>query len=468
MSSIDAGLDSKQNSPKQSARAFDPSEPELLGGKNSRDPGRSAMRKATWHLIPLIAIGYGIAYMDRVNIGFAALRMNADLHFSNTVFGVGAGIFFLSYAACEIPSNLLLYRFGARRWLARIMLTWGLLAMSMMLVRTPLEFYSMRFLLGMAEAGFFPGVLFYLTQWFPANIRARTISRFYVSLPLSAVFMGAVAGALLNLQGKFGLRGWQWLFLVEGFPAVLLSVVFLKCLPDAPGQARWLSPEERSWIEAQLALEGTDVPGGHLAGVGPALKDIRVWLFGLTNMLMLGVNYAYTFSLPAIVQNLTSLNVAIVGYIISGMGLLGAFGMIFNAWLSDRSGRSYRHMIIPSVLEAVCLLIVAFTVNPWIAVPVLAVMYFAHNAIQGPLLALPTTFLKGKGAAAGLATINMVGILGGVIGPPLMGWARDLTGSYQSGLAVLALTMLAAAGVVALLRTLSGRRTLEIRVNVHP
>jgi ACS family tartrate transporter-like MFS transporter len=429
--------------------------------------GRSAMRKATWHLIPLIAAGYGIAYMDRLNIGFAALRMNADLHFSNTIFGVGAGIFFLSYAACEIPSNLLLYRFGARRWLARIMLTWGLLAMSMMFVRTPIQFYSMRFLLGMAEAGFFPGVLYYLTQWFPANLRARTISRFYVSLPLSAVFMGAVAGALLNLNGRLGLRGWQWLFLVEGLPAVLLSAVFLKFLPDTPSHARWLTQPERDWIETQLAAEGKDVPGGqatssHATGVAAALKDPRVWLFGLTNLLMLGVNYAYSFSLPAIVQNLTGFNVSMVGYIISGMGLLGAFGMLFNAWLSDRSGKAFRHMIVPSLLEAACLLIVAFTLNPWIAVPVLAAMYFSHNAIQGPLLALPTTFLKGKGAAAGLATINMVGILGGVIGPPLMGWARDLTGSYQSGLAVLALTMLAATGVVFTLRSMARWRMSSV------
>ena len=462
MSTIDAAIDPPQDSSDKTLPASGLLESSGFGGV-----GRSAMRKATWHLIPLIAAGYGVAYMDRVNIGFAALRMNADLHFSNTVFGIGAGIFFVSYSACEIPSNLLLYRFGARRWLARIMLTWGLLAMAMMFVRTPNEFYAMRFLLGMAEAGFFPGVLFYLTQWFPASIRARTISRFYVSLPLSAVFMGAVAGALLNLEGKLGLRGWQWLFVVEGLPAVLLSGIFLKCLPDTPQQAHWLTSDERLWIEAQLAAEGTDVPGGHLTGVGPALKDVRVWLFGLTNMLMLGVNYASTFSLPAIIQNLTSLNVAIVGYIVSGMGLLGAFGMIFNAWLSDRSGKAYRHMIVPSVLEAICLMAVAVTVKPWIAVPVLAVMYFAHNAIQGPLLALPTTFLKGKGAAAGLATVNMVGILGGVIGPPLMGWARDLTGSYQSGLAVLGLTMLAAAAVVALLRTLSRRRTLEIAGHVH-
>ena len=426
--------------------------------------GRSAMRKATWRLIPLIALGYGAAYMDRVNIGFAALQMNIDLHFSNTVFGVGAGIFFLSYAACEIPSNLLLYRFGARRWLARIMLTWGLLAMGMMFVRTPYQFYAMRFLLGMAEAGFFPGVLYYLTQWFPANLRARAISRFYVSLPLSAVFMGAVAGALLNLQGKLGLRGWQWLFLVEGMPALLLSVVFLKCLPDTPKDARWLSEPERIWIETQLASE--ESPGSHASGVGSALASIRVWLFGLTNLLMLGVNYGYTFTLPAIIKNLTALGNERVGYIVSGMGLLGAAGMIFNAWLSDRTGKAYLHMLVPSLLESLCLLVVALTLKPWIAVPVLALMYLAHNAIQGPLLALPTTFLKGKGAAAGLATINMVGILGGVIYPPLMGWIRDRTGDYQSGLGVLSLTMLAASAVVFLLRSMARRKMQETLVHV--
>ena len=423
---------------------------------SSKAIGRSAMRKATWRLIPLIALGYGAAYMDRVNIGFAALQMNIDLHFSNTVFGIGAGIFFLSYAACEIPSNLLLYRFGARRWLARIMLTWGLLAIGMMFVRTPYEFYAMRFLLGMAEAGFFPGVLYYLTQWFPANLRARAISRFYVSLPLSAVFMGAVAGALLNLQGRLGLRGWQWLFLVEGMPALLLSVVFLKCLPDTPRDARWLSEPERIWIETQLTSEET--PGSHASGVGSALASIRVWLFGLTNLLMLGVNYGYTFTLPAIIKNLTSLDNERVGYIVSGMGVLGAAGMIFNAWLSDRTGKAYLHMLVPSLLESLCLLVVALTLKPWIAVPVLALMYLAHNAIQGPLLALPTTFLKGKGAAAGLATINMVGILGGVIYPPLMGWIRDRTGDYQSGLGVLSLTMLAASAVVFLLRTIARKK----------
>ncbi len=433
---------------------------------NDAVTGKCAMRKATWRLIPMIGVGYGIAYMDRVNISFASLQMNRDLHFSNTVYGIGAGLFFLSYAACEIPSNLLLYRVGARRWLARIMVTWGLLAMAMLFVRTPWQFYGMRVLLGMAEAGFFPGVLFYLCQWFPAHMRARTISRFYVSLPLSSVVMGSVAGAILNLDGTFGLRGWQWLFLIEGFPAVLLSVVFLKYLPDGPNVAGWLTAPERIWIEAQLAAEGADTPGGlvsssHATGVAAALTDPRVWLFGIVNLLMLGVSYGYTFSAPAIVQNLTHFNNTRVGFIISAFGILGALGMLGNAWLSDRTGRRYLHIIAPALLDASCFVVVAIVLNPWIAIPALALMFLSHNAMQAPLLATPTTFLKGKGAAAGLATINMVGILGGVLFPPLMGWLRDRSGDYQTGLGILAVTMLVSAGVVFVLRTMARHKSRQ-------
>src|SRR5580704_17183115 len=213
--------------------------------------GTSAMRKATLRLIPLIALGYGAAYIDRVNISFASLQMNRDLHFSATVYGFGAGVFFLSYAACEVPSNLLLYRFGARRWLARIMVTWGIVAMAMVFVRTPNEFYVGRFALGVAEAGFFPGVIFYVAQWFPIELRARSISRFYVAWPLSVVVMGVLAGALMGLDGDLGFKGWQWLFAVEGLPAVILGIVFFFVLPDSPATARWLTGPERNAVLAR-------------------------------------------------------------------------------------------------------------------------------------------------------------------------------------------------------------------------
>src|ERR1700733_3717994 len=215
--------------------------------------GRSALRKASLRLLPLIGLGYGTAYMDRVNISFAALQMNRDLSFSATVYGFGAGLFFLSYAACEVPSNLLLCRLGARRWLARIMVSWGLVAMAMVFVRTPAQFYIARFILGVAEAGFFPGVIFYLTQWFPPEVRARSITRFYIAWPLSSAVMGALAGALMGLDGRLGLSGWQWLFAVEGLPAVILGVVFFFYLPDGPATARWLTEPERSAVLKRLA-----------------------------------------------------------------------------------------------------------------------------------------------------------------------------------------------------------------------
>src|SRR3984957_18046700 len=263
--------------------------------------------------------------MDRVNISFASLQMNRDLHFSASIYGFGAGLFFVSYAACEVPSNLLLYRVGARRWFARIMFTWGLLAMGMMFVKTPVQFYIMRFLLGMAEAGFFPGVIYYLSHWFPLHMRARAVSRFYSSLPLGSVVMGAIAGALLDLQGKAGLAGWQWLFLVEGLPAVALSIVFLLFLPVGPEHAKWLTAAERRWILDHLTPSGAF--DGHSGQVGRALRDPRVWQISIVFLCMLACSYAYTFSAPAILKVITGFNNRNLGFLISTMSLLGAPAM---------------------------------------------------------------------------------------------------------------------------------------------
>jgi ACS family tartrate transporter-like MFS transporter len=251
---------------------------------------RSALRKASLRLLPLLGIGYSVSYIDRANVSFAALQMNHDLHFSASMYGLGAGLFFIGYAACEVPSNLLLLRFGARRWIARIMFTWGLLAIAMLFVKTPVQFYTLRFLLGMAEAGFFPGVIYYVAQWFPAAERARAVSRFYVAIPLSGAVMGAIAGALLNLQGRLGLAGWQWLFLVEGLPAVLLGVVFLFLLPDGPQSARWLTGEECRWIVNTLRQEDAVHTARHGKSWMVVLRDIRFWYV------------ATFFSVPADVQ----------------------------------------------------------------------------------------------------------------------------------------------------------------------
>lgn len=418
--------------------------------------GRSAVRKAGWRLIPLIALGYGIAFMDRFNISFASLQMNRDLHFSATVYGLGAGLFFISYAACEIPSNLLLCRFGARRWLSRIMITWGLLAIAMMFVKTPLQFYIVRFLLGMAEAGFFPGVVFYLMQWFPPGMRARAISRFYISFPLSSVFMGAIAGALLNLQGRLGLAGWQWLFLVEGIPAVILSVIFLAYLPNSPADAAWLTADERGWLLDQIETDAAC--GGHTHNVGRALLDLRVWLIGLIFFCMLGANYAYGFSAPTILLKLTGFSITNVGFLIAGISLVAALGMILNAMHSDRTGERYWHVAIPFLIIGGGFLIAGISKAPWLAVPALAATVIANTSLQGPMLAIPPTFLKGKSMAGGIAAMNTIGMLGGFVGPYWMGIARDLTGNYQRGLLTLTVPALIAAAIMLWMRRTSQKQ----------
>jgi len=419
--------------------------------------GLTATRKAMWRLIPLIALGYGTAYIDRVNISFAALQMNLDLHFSGITYGLGAGLFFLSYAACEVPSNLLLCRFGARRWLSRIMFTWGIIAISMMFVRTPRQFYILRFLLGMAEAGFFPGVVYYLTQWFPPNMRARAISRFYVSLPLSSAVMGALAGALLNLQGRLGLAGWQWLFLVEGLPAITLSIAFFLLLPDDPTKAHWLTGPERSWLIDQIEQDACS--GGHRHNIGRALLDPRVLQISVVNLLMLCFSYAYIFSLPDILLRLTSFSVTNVGYLVSTMGLIGAAAMILNAQRSDRTGERHWHTAFPFLVITAAFLIGGLSTRPFLAVPAIAAVAIGYPALLGPFLAIPPTFLKGKSMAAGIAAINTLGMLGGFIGPYWMGYAKDLTGDYQRGLLTLTIPALLCALLILWMRRVALRGT---------
>jgi ACS family tartrate transporter-like MFS transporter len=415
--------------------------------------GASALRKASVRLIPLIAIAYGVAYTDRVNISFAALQMNRDLHFSASSYGLGAGLFFLSYAACEIPSNLLLYRFGARRWIARIMFTWGFLAMGMMFVKMPLEFYAVRFLLGMAEAGFFPGVVFYLSQWFPSNVRARTVSRFYVALPLSSVFMGGLAGALLNLQGRMGLAGWQWLFLAEGFPAVLLSVVFLVYLPNTPAEAKWLSAEERNWLIEQLRADNSSIGEQHAEGALRAILNPRVWQLGLYLLCIYIGFYAFSFSAPLLIQQVTGFSNTNVGFAIAIMGLLGALGLVLNGMHSDRAGERYWHIFVPCILIAAAFVVGGLTVAPLLAIPAYAIVFVAFNATAGPSWAIASSFLTGKSAAAGIATANTIAIVGGFLGPYWMGRAKDFTGNYQSGLLTLAIPAIAGAAIVLVMRS---------------
>ena len=414
------------------------------------DLGQATLKKISWRLLPLFTLGYGVAIMDRSNIGLAALQMNRDLHFSASVYGFGAGLFSIGYALCEIPSNLALYRFGARLWIARIMLTWGLLAMGMMIVKTPPQFYAVRFVLGMAEAGFFPGIMFYLLQWFPDNLRARAISRFYGASPLVAIANGLLAGPLMSLQGKFGLRGWQWLFLLEGLPAVLLSLVFLLRLPNTPDEARWLSSSERAWLKARLAADiRTDT---HLEDTWASLRDKRIWLLGLLSFCVLTCIFAYTFTAPTILQGVTRLSIASIGILTAINGLLSVLSLTINATHSDQTRERRWHIVIPLIIAAAAFLVSGSTRDPWWVVSAFAVAVTGLNATQGVIYAIPGSFLKGKSAAAGIAVVTTMGILGGFAGPAWIGWMRDATGSFQIGLMSLAIPCVTGVAITASLR----------------
>jgi MFS transporter, ACS family, tartrate transporter len=418
----------------------------------SADVGRGALRKATWRLLPLIGLGYGIAYMDRINISFAALQMNRDLQFSDTVYGLGGGLFFLSYALCEVPSNMMLMRFGARRWIARIMFTWGLLAVGMMFVRTPTQFYVMRFLLGAAEAGFFPGVVFYLMHWFPAHERGRAISRFYVALPISSIVMGSLAGMLLGLQGHMGMAGWQWLFLVEGLPAIALSVVILFALPDSPAEARWLTAAERDWIATNLAADDS-LPGVSVdVGVLRALVDPRVWALGVCGMCILGAAYAFSLSAPMVLQGVTHLDATGIGFLIAGVAVLGAISMIAAGWYSDRRRERHGHVAVFLLGMALAFLAMGLSVTPWVVVLAYAATIVFGNAIQAVIHLIPSDVLRGRSAASGIAAIGSIGMIGSFIGPYAWGLAKDYTGSFQAGLLALTVPYLVAMTIVLVLR----------------
>jgi ACS family tartrate transporter-like MFS transporter len=426
--------------------------------------GVSAMRKASLRVLPIIGIGYGLAFIDRINISFASLRMNSDLHFSATVYGLGAGLFFVGYALCEVPSNLAMLRFGARRWLARIMLTWGVLATAMMLVHTRWEFYTLRLLLGIAEAGFFPGVVYYLTLWFPARMRARAVSRFYVAAPLASVVIGVLAGWLMGLNGRLGLAGWQWLFLVEGIPPILLSMVILRALPDGPEHASWLTREEKAWIARQLETDGAQAHLGHDAGVLRALLSPKVWMIGLFFLCALTCNYAYNFSGPAILQLVTGWSIGQVGLLTAVFGLAGAAAMLFGGVSSDRTGDRMLHCIVPCCVMSAGYLVASYAHPAWLVVAGLAISFVAFYAMLGPAVAVPTEFLAGRAAAAGIGAMNTITMFSGLIGPYWMGVMKDATGSYWLGLRGLIVPSLMAAAIMLVLTRSLARGKARARV----
>ena len=399
---------------------------------------RATMQRVTWRLLPFLLLLYIISWLDRVNVGFAKLQMNTDLGLSDTAYGFGAGIFFLAYAACEIPSNLLLVRFGARRWIARIMITWGLISAGMMFVQGELSFYAMRLLLGAAEAGFLPGIVYYLSQWFPRAQRAKAVSWFMIGIPLSIVFGGPLSGWLLGFEGHLGLHGWQWMFLAEGIPAVLLGFAVLVYLTEKPADAKWLTADQRDWLSKVIEAEHIEAQARHRVSVGEVLRHPTVWLLAAIMFCCQTGSYGLTLWVPTIVKGLSGFSNFEVGMISSLPYIAAAAGMVLIGRSSDRTGERFMHVAIPTAIGAAGFVATALFKSPVPAMIALAIAAMGDYGTRGPFWALPGKFLTGGAAAAGIALINAMGAVGGFIGPSAVGYLKDVSGNFESGLFLLA------------------------------
>jgi ACS family tartrate transporter-like MFS transporter len=410
------------------------------------------MAKVSGRLVPFLMLCYFVAYLDRVNVGFAGLTMRHDLNLSNAAFGLASGIFFLTYFVFEVPSNLFLHRFGARKWIARIMLTWGLVSGANAFVTGEYSFYLVRLLLGAAEAGFFPGIIFFLTLWFPAVYRARIVAWFMAAIPASTVIGAPVSSLLLYLDGLLGLKGWQWLFILEAVPAVILSVVVFFYLTDRPADARWLAAEERRWLADRLAAEERQRMAAEQLSVGQALRDWRVLTLALVYFGAVAANYGIGFWLPQIVQAFGGLTKFEIGLITAVPYLVGTVTMVLWGRRSDRVMERKGHVAIPLAVAALGIGLAGLVSDPVLKMVLLTIAAFGVFANLPVFWTLPAAFLSGAAAAAGIAIINALGNLAGFVGPYAMGWIRDATGSFSGGLLLIATLALIGCIAVLLLR----------------
>jgi MFS transporter, ACS family, tartrate transporter len=399
--------------------------------------------KVAWRLLPVLTIAYVFNYLDRNNIGFAALTMNRDVGLTATQFGRGAGVLFVGYCFLEVPSNMILYRVGARRWLSRIMISWGLISAATIFVEGPWSFYLLRFLLGAGEAGFFPGVAFFLGHWFPAEYRTRVIAWFMVAIPVSSVIGGALSGALLQMDGLLGLAGWKWLFIVEGLPVAVLGLVVLAVLTERPEEASWLTDDEKRVIREGVSGE---VRHREIRQLLPALKDPRVLILGAVQFGFLVGSYGVGIWLPQIIK-LGHLSNLQIGFVTSGVYAVASASMILWANHVDRGGNKVVNLALSCALGGVGLLGAVVTENFWLSLAGLTLSLAGINAARGIFFTIPMRFLTGIALAGGIAFINSIGTAGGFVGPYAVGWLTDETGSFTAGLAFMAAFLLASAAL---------------------
>ena len=406
---------------------------------------KRTLRKVALRLIPFLALLYFINYLDRTNIGFAGPNgMNEELGLTQAMFGLASGIFFFGYLLLEVPSNLALHKFGARIWIARILITWGILAAALAFVQGPNSLYVLRFLLGVAEAGFFPGIVLYMTFWFPAAERAKAMSLFLLAIPLSSV-IGAPLSAVLIEHGHelvFGLSGWRFMYLIEGLPAVLLGLITIFYMTDKPAQAKWLAPDEREWLQAQMDAEDAAIASKHHMKVSKSLTNPRVWGFGLVYFALVYGLYAISFFLPTIIAGFQEQFG--VTYSTMDKGLLtavpfafAAIVMLFWARHGDMTGERVWHVALPAILAAIVIPLTTFANSPWIAIACVSI--FAVGILSGiaAFWPLPSAFLSGAAAAAAIALINSVGNSAGFFAPYITGFLADATGSADTGMWVI-------------------------------
>lgn len=401
--------------------------------------------------MPFLFLLYIVAYLDRINVGFAALQMQRQLGFNDTVYGLGAGMFFAGYFFFQVPSNLVLYRVGARRWIAGLMVVWGAISASMILVSGPKSFYALRFLLGAAEAGFFPGMILYLRHWFPANARARAVAWFMTAAPLSGVVGGPISGALLGFHHRAGLMGWQWLFLMEGLPAIILGGVVLFVLADSPKTASWLSEDQRNWLVENLEREHQSLASNESHAFA-AFTLGRIWLLAFVYFALNMGSYGVALWLPNVIRSLSGMSDFQLGVLSTVPYIAAAITMVLVGLHSDHSGERRWHVALSASAGAVALLSFgqSHSLAPVIAALSIAVM--AVFSMCGPFWAIPSNFLSGTAAAAGIALINSVGNLGGFFGPYVIGRVRTSTGQFGGGLLTIGAFLAAAAIVVLLVR----------------
>lgn len=416
-------------------------------------------RKLMLRIIPFVMLLYFVSFLDRVNVGFAAMTMNKAIGLSPTAFGLGGGLFFIGYFLFEVPSNLILHKVGARLWIARVMVTWGIVSAASAFVIGPNTFYALRFVLGVAEAGFFPGIILYLSLWFPARQRAVAAAWFMAAAPISTAIGSPISGAIMKLPPIAGLADWQMLYILEALPAIILGFVVLKYMTDAPSKAHWMQPEEREWLIAKLKAEADarESHAGHTAGALSALRDPRVLALALIYFGTSAGLYTLGLWAPLIIRQygFGSFETGLIAGIPS---VLAVVAMILWAKHSDRTEERTWHVVIPCVLACLGFVFVGQASTALMVILALVIVNIGISAAKAPLWAMPSMFLSGAGAAAGIAMINSVGNLGGFVGPFVIGWLKNVTGSYSAGLYVVAAT-LAVSAVVTLMLSRRAQQT---------